>query len=137
MKLVLKLDLVFVMRNNVPKVYLVADLHKTLNLKQMKIEVQNSNKPQKPQLNILAVMCRTFSNMFFWFGLQLFDSRLKEYGGFNHFIAGKIFRWKYCYLSIALRKQWRFEWIHEIDDYYYDGYHNSITIGCLQISYGT
>ena len=65
MKLVLKLDLVFVMRNNVPKVYLVADLHKTLNLKQMKIEVQNSNKPQKPQLNILAVMCRTFSNIFF------------------------------------------------------------------------
>ena len=103
----------------------------------MKIEAQNSDKPQKPQLNILAVMCRTFSNMFFWFGIQLFDSRLKEYGGFNHFIAGKIFRWKYCYLSISLRKQWRFGWIHESDDYYYDGYHNSITIGCLQISYGT
>ena len=103
----------------------------------MRIESQNSDKPQKPQLNTLAVMCRTFSNMFFWFGIQLFDSRLKEYGGFNHFIAGKIFRWKYCYLSIALRKQWRFEWIHESDDFYYDGYHNSITIGCLQISYGT
>ena len=103
----------------------------------MKTEEEKLNESQVKQLNILAVMCRTFSNMFFWFGIQLFDSRLKEYGGFNHFIAGKIFRWKYCYLSISLRKQWRFGWIHESDDYYYDGYHNSITIGCLQISYGT
>lgn len=47
----------------------------------MKIEAQNSDKPQKPQLNILAVMCRTFSNMFFWFGIQLFDSRKKSMVG--------------------------------------------------------
>ena len=26
----------------------------------MKLEAQNSDKPQKPQLNILAVMCRNF-----------------------------------------------------------------------------
>ena len=103
----------------------------------MKKETQNSDKPQNPQLNILAAMRRTFSNMFFWFGIEFFDSRLKEYGGFNHFIAGKIFRWKFYYLSIEIRKQWRFQWIHESDDCYYDGYHNSITIGCLQISYGT
>src|SRR5574343_644933 len=81
-------------------------------------------------------MCRTFSKMFFWFGIQLFDSSLKKYGGFNHFIAGKIFRWKYCYVIIALRRQWRFEWIHEDDAYYYDGYHNSITINDTQIYLG-
>jgi hypothetical protein len=74
---------------------------------------------------------------FFWFGIHLFDSLAKEHGGFNHFICGKIFRWKYYYIVIALRKQWRFELIHESDDSYYDGYHNSLTIGCLQISYGT
>jgi hypothetical protein len=88
-------------------------------------------------LKVLKNAKRWFDNVFFWFGIQLFDSRKIEYGGFNHFIAGKIFRWKFCYLSIAIRKQWRFKWIHESDDYYYDGYHNSITIGCLQISYGT
>lgn len=77
------------------------------------------------------------SKMFFWFGIEIFDSRKIEYGGFNHFIAGKVFKWKYCYLSIQLRKQWRFEWVHEDDMFYYDGYHNSITIGFLQISYGT
>ena len=100
-------------------------------------EEQKLNESQKPKLNIFGVMCRTFSNMFFWFGIQLFDSRLKEYGGFNHFIASKIFRWKYCYLSIALRKQWKFRWIHEDENSYYDGYHNCFQVGCLQISYGT
>lgn len=103
----------------------------------MENKQKSSNEVHSEPLQQCSVMCRTFSNMFFWFGIQLFDSRLKEYGGFNHFIAGKIFRWKYSYLSIAIRKQWRFEWIHESDDYYYDGYHNSITIGCLQVSYGT
>ena len=73
----------------------------------------------------------------FKYGISVFDSRLKKYGGFNHFIAGKIFKWKYGYLSIELRKQWRFEIVHNDDNYYYDGYHNSIAIGCLQISYGT
>ena len=74
---------------------------------------------------------------FFKYGINIFDSKLKKYGGFNHFIAGKIFKQKYNYLTIALRKQQRFEQIHENEDYYYDGYHNSITFGCLQISYGT
>ena len=31
--------------------------HKTLNLEQMNIEKQNSDKPQKTQLNIGAVIC--------------------------------------------------------------------------------
>jgi hypothetical protein len=75
--------------------------------------------------------------MFFWYGINLFDGKLKKYGGFNHFIAGKIFRWKYTYLTISFRKQFKFEHIHQDENYYYDGYHNSLTIGCLQISYGT
>jgi len=67
----------------------------------------------------------------------LFDSKSLEYGGFNHFISGKIFKWKYSYLIISVRKQWRFDWIHEDDEYYYDGYINCINFGCIQISYGT
>lgn len=49
-------------------------------------------------------MKKFFTNMFFWFGIQLFDSKLKKYGGFNHFIAGKIFKWKFTYLVISLRR---------------------------------
>lgn len=30
----------------------------------MRIKVQNSDKPQKPQLNILAVMCRFFKELY-------------------------------------------------------------------------
>ncbi len=81
--------------------------------------------------------CLKLQKIFFFFGIMLFDSRLKEYGGFNHFLAHKIFKSKYTYLTIALRLQWRFEKIFEDEKYYYDGYHNSITIGFLQISYGT
>jgi len=29
---------------------------------------------------------------FFKYGINIFDSKLKKYGGFNHFIAGKIFK---------------------------------------------
>jgi len=67
---------------------------KTLN------RITNNRNLLKNLLGLFGIMYRNFSNMFFWFGIQLFDSRLKEYGGFNHFIAGKIFKWKYCYLSL-------------------------------------
>lgn len=80
---------------------------------------------------------RLLSKMFFWFGIQIFDSKLKEYGGFNHFIAGKIFRWKYCYLVISIVYQFKFFRIHNDDDSWYDGYHNCLQIGFLRINYGT
>ena len=49
---------------NGSQVYLVADLKaQTLNLDKMKIETQNSDKPQKPQLNILAVIRSKIKNM--------------------------------------------------------------------------
>jgi hypothetical protein len=77
-------------------------------------------------------------NLFYWCGVSIFDSRQKQYGGFNHFIAGKIFRWKYNYLDICLRRMWKFEIKHEEKGgLYYDGWHNCINIGILQISYGT
>lgn len=48
---------------NGSQVYLVADLKaQTLNLDKMKIETQNSDKPQKPQLNILAVIRSKIKN---------------------------------------------------------------------------
>ncbi len=74
---------------------------------------------------------------FFKYGIDVFDSRLKKYGGFNHFLAGKIFRWRLCYLTIYLNKKWKFKRIHNNDEYYYDGYHNSLWIGFVHISYGT
>ncbi len=74
---------------------------------------------------------------FFKYGIDVFDSRLKKYGGFNHFLAGKIFRWKLSYLTIYLKKEWKIERIHNNDKYYYDGYHNSLWVGFLLISYGT
>ena len=103
----------------------------------MKIEAQNSDKPQKSQLNILAVMCRTFSQMFFWCGIFLFDARKKEYGGFNHFLAGNVFKWKYTYAEISITYKLGFRWVHNDDNYYYDGYHNHILFGCFRLSYGT
>ena len=99
--------------------------------------MKNNDINEKPALSKMAVMCRTLSKMFFKYGIDLFDSRLKEYGGFNHFLAGKIFRWKYHYLTIYLKKQFRIERIHRNDDYYYDGYHNSFWFGWVLISYGT
>lgn len=68
----------------------------------------------------------------FKFGVQLFDSR-----EFNHFLAGKVFRWSLAYLDIYLEKQFKLEIIHNNDEYYYDGYHNHIWIGWIIISYGT
>ena len=77
------------------------------------------------------------SNTFFKYGINLFDSRLKKYGGFNHFLAGKIFRWRYRYLTISLKKEFKIEIIHRDDNYYYDGYLNSLWLGWVLISYGT
>lgn len=41
---------------------------------------------------------------FFKYGIDVFDSRLRKYGGFNHFLAGKIFRWK-LWINITKDKQ--------------------------------
>jgi hypothetical protein len=103
----------------------------------------NDNKKQKlsdstnPLLLIARVMCRTFSQMFFWCGVFWFDAKKKEYGGFNHFIAGKIFRWRLCYLETSITYKIGFRWIHNNNEYYYDGYHNHILFGCFRLSYGT
>lgn len=80
---------------------------------------------------------RMMNKMFFKWGIDLFDSRLKKYGGFNHFLAGKIFRWKLCYLTIYLKWAWDWEWEHRQEECYYDGYHNHISLGFVLISYGT
>lgn len=77
------------------------------------------------------------NRMFFWCGVLLFDSSNKEYGGFNHFLAGKIFRWKFSYVEISITYNIRLKWIHEDDYFYYDGYHNRIHIGFIRIIYGT
>ena len=89
------------------------------------------------KFNIYYSIYKKYNQMFFWFGIELFDSRKIEYGGFNHFIAGKIFKWKYCYLIISVEKQFKFNRSHEDDMNYYDGYHNYINIGFINISYGT
>lgn len=73
----------------------------------------------------------------FKYGISVFDSRLKKYGGFNHFIAGKIFRWRLCYLDIYLKRKFKFEIVHNDDNHYYDGYHNHVWIGWVLFSYGT
>lgn len=44
--------------------------------------------------------------IFFKWGIFIFDANDYKYGGFNHFIAGKIFRWKLDYLIFNIRKQW-------------------------------
>jgi len=92
-----------------------------------------SKNAELQQSRITAVMCR----MFFWCGIMLFDSSLKKYGGFNHFIAGKIFRWKLDYLELSITYKIRFAWVHNNDYYYYDGYHNCLHFGCFRASYGT
>ena len=68
---------------------------------------------------------------------RFFDSKLKQYGGFNHWISKYIFRYKLHYLDIYLKKEFKYEVIHEDDAYYYDGYHNSIWLGFILFSYGT
>lgn len=73
---------------------------------------------------------------FFKYGVSLFDTRLKKFGGFNHGIA-KLFCDKILYLDISLKRQCNFEIVHNDKNYYYDGYHNYISIGCVLITYGT
>lgn len=75
------------------------------------------------------------SKMFFWCGIALFDSSEKEYGGFNHYLAGKIFKWKYTYINISITYHMGLKRSHE--ELWYDGYHNYIIIGFMCISYGT
>lgn len=74
---------------------------------------------------------------FFKYGVSLFDARLKKYGGHGHFIARHFFRWRLNYLDIYLKRKMKFEIRHELEDDYYDGYHNSIWMGFILISYGT
>lgn len=74
---------------------------------------------------------------FFKYGVSVFDGRQKQFGGFNHWIAKYVFRWRLCYLDIYLEKQFKFEICHKKEESYYDGYHNSIWIGFVLISYGT
>jgi hypothetical protein len=74
---------------------------------------------------------------FYKYGIAVFDARAKEYGGFNHFIAKNIFKWRLCYLSICLNKKFKFEVKYNDDDTYYDGYHNHIWLGWLLIYWGT
>jgi hypothetical protein len=73
------------------------------------------------------------TNMFFWFGINLFDASKKEYGGFNHFIAYKIFRGKYFYISMEIRKQWEFSKIKSD----YEHTHNALNIAFIHIYYLT
>lgn len=85
--------------------------------------------------SLLKRILKRLDDMFFWFGIQLFDSKLKKYGGFNHFIAGNIFQWKYSYLIIELKWAWAFD--SSFEENYYDGFHNYWNFAFLHISYGT
>jgi len=70
-------------------------------------------------------------------GLSIFDSSKKEFGGFNHFLAGKIFRWKLTHLDIYLKKNFKLEIRHNDNKYYYDYYHNHIWFCWILLEYGT
>lgn len=72
---------------------------------------------------------------FFKYGVSVFDSRRKESGGFNHWIA-KLFNWRITYLDIYLKRKCRFESHYNRNEDFYDGYHNYIWIGWILISYG-
>ena len=76
-------------------------------------------------------------NRILYWSILIFDSKRKKYGGFNHFLDGKIFRWRYTHLSIIITKKFKFKRVHNDDKYWYDGYHNHLQIGYLIISYGT
>jgi len=74
--------------------------------------------------------------------LELFDTKYKKSGKHNHWLA-KIF-WvlglSFTYLNLHLNireKLLNYEIIHENDKYYYEGYHNHITLGWITINYGT
>ena len=74
--------------------------------------------------------------MFYWCGIYLFSAKQKQYGGFNHFIAGKVFRWKYTYMFISITYRFKIDRRHNSEDWYYDGYHNHLWIGFIRIDYG-
>jgi len=76
-------------------------------------------------------------NIFFRWGVNVFDYKKKEYGGYNHWIARYIFRNQLAYLTIYLKKEWKLELIHNDDEYYYDGFHDSLWVGPILFSYGT
>lgn len=96
-------------------------------------EMEYDHREDKTDTQSKQRVNSTARQMFFWFGMNVFDSNQKKYGGFNHFIAGEIFRWNYSYLTISLVRKWSFG----RDKIYYDGYHHSMNFGCLCISYGT
>ena len=63
--------------------------------------------------------------------IEFFCTKNKEYGGHSHWIA-KIFNYRLRYLMIGFCKFKIGKWKD-----YYDGYHNAIFLGFIQISYGT
>lgn len=70
--------------------------------------------------------------------IELFWSANKEYGGFGHFLSSKVFRSRYTYIDIYLKRKWKVERRHRNDKDKYDGcYHNHLWIGFILISYGT
>lgn len=89
----------------------------------------------KTFIGFIRCIYRNFSKMFYWCGIYLFNSNKYEYGGFNHLLAGKIFRWKYSYIDISITRKIKFKHIRNSYDYYYDGYHNCLWIGCVRINY--
>lgn len=77
------------------------------------------------------------ANIFYKWGIHLFDAKLKEYGGFNHFIAYKVFRGKFDYIIICFTGSFEFKAYVGKNAIYHDGYHNVLSIGWLKINWGT
>jgi hypothetical protein len=92
------------------------------------MENNDKNTPI-PQSCKTAVMSR----MFFWCGLMLFDYGKKENGGFNHFIAEKIFMRKLHYLELSITYRIHFDY----KKFYYDGNHTYYHFGCVRLIYGS
>jgi hypothetical protein len=67
--------------------------------------------------------------MFFKWGIQFFDLRAKEYGGFNHWIA-KLFGYRYDYMLIC------FKWGIGYKKVYYDGWHHCLSLGIIALGWG-
>lgn len=68
----------------------------------MKIEAQNSYKPQKPQLNILAVICRFYFIVVKWL-------ILKPLVKLNYIINGKMMgdiKWYQRHFTTPVRWKW-------------------------------
>ena len=71
-------------------------------------------------------------------GIEVFYSAEKEYGGFNHFTAKRIFRNRLMYLDVYWHRKFKFEVSHNKEENYYQcTYHNHIWIGFIMISYGS